>query len=717
MAKTKINILKRNGALVPFRKSKIKNAIFKAKDACKDSKSTEDQLNEIIDKVCEDCYDGIKVEDIQDNIVQKLERIDPVLSRCYATYRSQQEALRMKNIPKFTKAIKEIVEEKDSDTTRENSNRVTNEIATKMQLIGEEANKYMFLSDPDMKEAVDLHSKGVLHVHDTSYWALPATNCSLLNIYDMLWNGTVINDVKIIRPHSLRVATTVATQIMNKVRKLQYGGMTISIAHLAPWVRIDKENIEKDGKKYGLSGGDLDWYIQEHLNENIRAAIQTLNYQILTLSDDIFVSISMDIHELPEYEEETVMLIREILKQRIKGMPNKQGQPVTQTFPKLLFITYEELFNKTDKHRDLMDLAVECVSRRMAPDFISAKKSKEYKEGNVVPCMGCRSFLQPWKDENGKYKFWGRGNLGVVSLNLPYIALETKYETTKPDSSNIITRFYQHLEEYFWKVISIHKHRIDYIANSKVDVAPLLWMYGAFSRAESGTLIKDIIKDGYFTASVGYVGLAETIYALGVDYMSEKGRTLGLDILKYLNCLCGQAREKSELGIYYSMYGTPMESYVGTATRALKSFPLTENVNDRAYITNSYHVPVHYQINAFDKIDFEAPFQKYSTGGTISYIEASDLRKNPEATEQLIHYMYDKMMYCEINIRSADVCHVCGYEGEILYDSEKRVWYCPQCGNTDHNKMTRVRRTCGYLSRNNWNQSRTSEITHRVLHI
>lgn len=484
-------------------------------------------------------------------------------------------------------------------------------------------------------------------------------------------------------------------------------GMTVDIADLAYFVRVDRDNLLKEGKKFGLIDENLNRYVTSKLAKNVTAAIQTLNYQVQTLSDDIFISVSLDLHSWKGYEPETAMLIAEIFKQRIQGLPDEKGQYVTQTFPKLLFITYDELFDKNNNYRYLMDLAIESVSKRMNPDFISSKKSREYKEGNIVPVMGCRSALSPWKDARGNYKFWGRGNLGVVTLNLPYIALEAKQENIP---------FKENLKKYFDLALKAHKVRISKIAKSKVDIAPILWQYGVFSRAESGTLIGDIIKNGYFTASFGYVGLAETVEALGTHYVTKEGQQLGIDILKYLNELCNEAKKNSPLHIAYSIYGTPMESSVKKFATSIKKFPVTEHVNDRNYITNSYHVPVEYSINAFDKMKFEAPFQKYSTGGAISYIESGNLEKNPLAVEELIRFMNDNMYYCEINIRHSDVCHVCGYHGEIQYKG-KGIWQCPNCGNTDIRKMSRVRRSCGYLSANDWNTARTDEIAHRVIHI
>lgn len=457
--------------------------------------------------------------------------------------------------------------------------------------------------------------------------------------------------------------------------------MTINISDLAPFVHIDHNNLLKEAHDLGLSPEQSNKYLESKLHYNIVAAVQTINYQVQTLSDDIFISIGLDIHGKPGYEKETTLLIEEFLKQRIKGLPDERGQYVTQTFPKLLFVTYDEMFDKNSKYHNLLKLAAESTSKRMSPDFVSAKKSKEYKEGNVVLSMGCRSELSPWKDTNGEYKFWGRGNLGVVSLNLPYIALESKYN--KKD-------FKELLKQYFDKALKVHKIRIGRIAKSKVDNAPLCWMYGAFSRAKSGTLIGDIIKDGYFTASFGYMGLAECVNALGIKYETEEGRNKGVEILKYLNSLCDEAKKNSPLHIAYSIYGTPAESTVKKFANACKIFPLTKDVNDRKYITNSFHVPVHYKIDAFSKMEFESIFQKYSLGGCISYIESGNLEKNQQAVIDLIKFMNDNMYYCEFNIRHADVCHECGYHGEIKFVNGK--WTCPNCGNTNIRTMSRVRR-------------------------
>lgn len=702
-----MDVIKRDGTKVKFNSKKIKKAIEKAKRAW--GKTLRDNLiDEIVTDVSLKCYDGITVEDIQDYVVEQLEANCPELATVYSGYRAKQEALRNANIKHFSENIKSIVEERVNDVTRENSNRITTEIATKMQLIGEETCKYEFQTDPDIQDVVILHNKGIIHVHDTAYWGLPSTNCHLINFNDILQNGTVINGVHINKPHSLQVATTIVTQVLSKWRKDSYGGMTFSISVLSPFVRIDHDTLLKEALDYGLTPDKAEEYLKVKLAKNITAAIQTLNYQITTLSDDIFVSISLDIND-SEYKEETYMLIEEILKQRIKGLPDEKGQYVTQTFPKLLFFTYEDMFDINSKYHKLLLLAAESTAKRMAPDFISSKKSIEYK-GINIPCMGCRSFLQPWKDKDGNIKIWGRGNLGVVTINLPYIALENKF-----NGDNTYEGFKKGLRKIFNAALKAHKKRIDTIVNSKVDVAPILWMYGGISRAKSGTLIKDIVKDGYFTASMGYVGLAETVEALGVSYVTKEGQELGLKILQYLNELCEEARNNSPLHIYYSIYGTPMESSVKKFANSIKTFPLIPHVNDRKYITNSYHIPVEYKINAFDKIKFEAPFQEYSTGGLISYIESGNLEKNIPAVVELIKAMYNDMYYCEFNIRHADVCHVCDYHGEIQFIDGK--WTCPNCGNTDITKMSRVRRSCGYLSSNDWNTARTDEIVHRVLHI
>lgn len=703
-----MQIVKRNGKKAEFNPAKIKKAIsaaFKAvgyKDYLK-------VVKEITQDVSNECFDGITVEEIQDIVVRFLEVRNKDVALAYSTYRNKRSELRAKNSKYFYNAIKSIIEEKENDVTKENSNRVTNEIATKMQLIGEETCKNLFQTDPDIQDVVEAHNKGIIHVHDTAYWGLPSTNCGLLGINDILQHGTVINGVQINKPHSLQVATTIITQVLSKVRKDQYGGMTFSISDLSPFVRVDHDNLLKDALDFGLTPEQADRYVEKKLKKSITASIQTLNYQITTLSDDIFVSVSLDVYDKPEYEKETSLLIEEILKQRIKGLPDEKGQFVTQTFPKLLFFTYDSMFDKEDKYYYLIRLAAKSTAMRMAPDFISSKISTKYKDINV-PCMGCRSFLQPWLDKDGNIQIWGRGNLGVVTLNLPYIELVNKFK-----GKDTFEGFKETLKQYFDLALKAHRVRITNVVNSRVDVAPLLWMYGVYARAESGTLIKDIVKDGYFTASMGYVGLAETVEALGTSYVTKEGQKLGLKILKYLNELCEEARRNSPLHIYYSIYGTPMESSVKKFANSIKSFPLIEHVNDRNYITNSYHVPVEHNIDIFHKFDFEAPFQKYSTGGAISYGEAGNLEKNIDAVMEILKTINDEMLYAEINIRHSDVCHVCDYHGEIKFVNGK--WTCPNCGNTDIRKMSRVRRSCGYLSSNDWNTARTDEIIHRVLHI
>lgn len=703
-----MQILKRDGSREEFDPSKIKTAIKKAFKATGYKGKSKD-IQDIAADVASKCFDGISVEEIQDLVVKHLEGSYRDVALNYSTYRNQKAELRAASSDKFYDAIKSIIEEKENDVTKENSNRVTNEIATKMQLIGEETCKNLFQTDPDIQDVVKAHNKGIIHVHDTAYWGLSATNCGLLNINDILQNGTVINGVQINKPHSLQVATTIITQVLSKVRKDQYGGMTFSISDLSPFVRMDHDNLLKEALDYGLTPEKAEDYLNGKLAKSVTAAIQTLNYQITTLSDDIFVSVSLDVYDKKEYEKETAMLIKEILLQRIKGLPDEKGQYVTQTFPKLLFFTYDNMFDKGDKYYPLLRLAAESTAKRMAPDFMSSKISHKYKDCNV-PVMGCRSGLQPWLDKNGDIQIWGRGNLGVVTLNLPYIELENKF-----NGEDTLNGFKQQLRKYFRLALKAHRNRITRVVNSRVDVAPLLWMYGVYSRAESGTLIKDIVKDGYFTASMGYVGLAETVEALGTHYVTPEGQKLGLKILKYLNELCEEARRESPLHVYYSIYGTPMESSVKKFANSIKSFPLIPHVNDRNYITNSYHIPVEHPIDIFSKFDFEAPFQEYSTGGAISYGEAGNLEKNIDAVMEILRTINDEMLYAEINIRHSDVCHVCGYHGEIKFVDGK--WTCPNCGNTDIRRMSRVRRSCGYLSSNDWNTARTDEIVHRVIHI
>lgn len=703
-----IYVIKRNGDKSVFNPKKIAKAINKAYKAW--GKTLPDTaLKEVVTDVTLKCFDGITVEEIQDYVVSELELKCPSLATVYSTYRAKHEELRNANIKRFDDAINSITEEKINDVTRENSNRITTEIATKMQLIGEETCKFMnFQTDPDIKDVIKLHNKGVIHVHDTAYWGLPATNCHLINFQDILQNGTVINGVQINKPHSLQVAATIVTQVMSKWRKDSYGGMSFNISDLAPFVYIDRVKLCKEAEKYGID--DVTGYVNDHLKKNVEAAVQTINYQIQTLSDDIFVTIALDLYSDESHINDTYMLIEEFLKQRIKGMPDEKGQLVTQSFPKLIFVLYESMFKKDTSDHQLMLLAAESTAKRMSPDFVSAKKSKEYKEGNIVIPMGCRSFLQPWKDKDNNYKFWGRGNLGVVTINLPYIALDNKF-----NGDNTIKGFKSKLQEVFSIALKAHKKRISTVINAKVNVAPILWMYGGISRAKDGTLIKDIVKDGYFSCSIGYVGLAETVEALGLPYVTNEGQVLGLEILKYLNELCEKARQEDPLHIYYSIYGTPMESSVKKFANSIKRFPLIPHVNDRKYITNSYHVPVEYNIDAFHKLDFESPFQQYSTGGAISYCESGNLEKNIPAVVELLKEIYDKMLYAEINVRHADTCHVCDYHGEIQFINGK--WTCPNCGNTDITKMTRVRRTCGYLSSNDWNTARTDEINSRVIHI
>lgn len=712
-----MRVVKRDGTTVDFDAAKIEKAILKAMK-CGSGIVDPECAHEIAMEIKQwHKYDesNISIYRIEGQVFEKLiEKGQILTAKAYEGYRKVREFQRETNT--IDNEIYGIVNQTNKEAMEENSNKDATVLATQRDLIaGEFSRDYCrrLLLPPKIVQA---HDDGIIHFHDMDYYIQKMHNCDLVNLKDMFANGTVINDKLIETPKSLQTACTVATQIVQQVANGQYGGQTISLAHLSPYVRLSYQKHQKNARREGkLIGID---YTEEQimaiaksrLKDEIKAGIQTIQYQINTFSTTNgqapFLSVFMYLREEPEYIEETAMLIEETLKQRYVGMKNPVGAYVTPAFPKLLYVLDDNNVPQDSKYRYLTDLAVKCVSKRMMPDFISAKIMREHYEGQVFPCMGCRSFLSPWKDENGEYKWYGRFNQGVVTLNLADAGLSANHQL-----------------EDFWKILDDRLElckealllRHESLKGTLADVSPIHWRYGALARLKSGEPIDKLLENGYSTISLGYIGLYECVLSLiGKTHTSAEGNELATKIMERLSAACESW--KKETGLGFGLYGTPAESTTYTFARALKKrFGIVEGITDKDYLTNSYHVNVKEQIDAFDKLGVEAKFQSLSLGGAISYVEVTNMAENLDALSALIDYMYETIQYAEINTKS-DYCQECGFDGEILLD-ENREWYCPNCGNRNHKTLNVCRRTCGYLGDNFWNQGRTQEIAERFVHL
>ncbi len=713
-----MKIVKRDGHIVDYDKSKIEIAIEKANNEVNDSeKISQAQINEIIKYI-----EGLKkkrilVEDIQDIIEQKLMEYDKyALAKIYITYRYTRELVRKANTTDQT--IKELIEGENEYWNNENSNKNADLVTTQRDYLAGITSTDItrrFLLPEDIVKA---HDEGIIHFHDADYFAQNALhNCELINLEDMLQNGTVINNVKIDKPHRFITAATIATQIILAVTSSSYGGATVSLTHLAPFVKASYEKYYNKYIQRGFSVEDANKYATEDTDKEIEDGVQTFNYQVNSMTNTNgqapFLSVCMYLGETDEYKEELAKIIKEFLKQRIQGFKNEKGVYVTPAFPKLLYVLEEDNIHKDSKYYYLTKLAAECTAKRMVPDYISEKKMLEYKidkngNGNCYPCMGCRSFLTPYVDpKTNKPKYYGRFNQGVVTINLPDVALSSEKNFDK---------FWQLLDERLdlcHKALQIRHKRL---SNVTSDVAPILWQYGALARLKKGESIHELLHHGYSTISLGYAGLYECVkYMTGNSHTDNgDGKDFGLKIMKHLVDSCN--KWKADEDIDYSVYGTPIESTTYKFAKCLKErFGTVKGITDKNYVTNSYHVPVFEEIDAFTKLKLESEFQQLSPGGAISYIETPNLQNNLDAVLSVIDFIYNNIMYAELNTKS-DYCQKCGYTGEILLD-DKLEWYCPNCGNRDHNLLNVARRTCGYIGTNFWNKGRTQEIKERVLHI
>lgn len=708
-----MKVIKRDGRVVDYDRAKVITAIEKANEEVRrKEKATKEDIKTITSYIEEIDKKRMLVEDIQDVIEEKLMELGKYeLAKKYIVYRYTRALVRKSNTT--DESILGLIRNTNKEVMNENSNKNAVMASTQRDLIAGEVSKdltwRMLLPEKISKAEKD----GVLHFHDADYFVQPIFNCCLINIGDMLDNGTVMNGKMIESPKSFQVACTVTTQIIASVASNQYGGQSVDLRHLGKYLRKSKEKFQRELKEeFGseLNEKMAEKLVARRLKTELSAGVQTIQYQINTLmttnGQSPFVTLFLHLEEDDEYIEENAMIIEEVLKQRYQGIKNSAGVYITPAFPKLVYVLDEFNCLKGGKYDYLTKLAVKCSSKRMYPDYISAKKMRENYEGNVFSPMGCRSFLAPWKDENGNYQFEGRFNQGVVSINLPQIGI-----VADGDEAKFWKEFDERLE--LCKEALMCRHYA--LLGTSSDISPVHWRYGAIARLEQGEKIDKLLYGGYSSISLGYIGLYEvTKLMTGVTHTDPKGKEFAVRVMKHLNEAVD--KWKAETNIGFALYGTPAESLCYKFARTDKErFGTIKDVTDKGYYTNSYHVDVREKINAFDKLKFESDFQNMSKGGAISYVEIPNMKNNIDALEELVKFIYDNIQYAEFNTKS-DYCHICGYDGEIKINNDNE-WECPQCGNKDHSKMTVVRRTCGYLGENFWNTGKTKEIKNRVLHL
>ena len=706
-------VIKRDGQEVNYNRSKIIVAIGKANEEVPEEERISNQeIEEIVSYVETRKRKRILVEDIQDIIEQKLMALGKFdLAKRYIVYRYTRELVRRANTT--DDSILSLIKNSNKEVMEENSNKNATAASTQRDLIAGEVSKDLTKRLLLPEKIAKAHEEGILHFHDADYFVQTIFNCCLINIQDMLDNGTVMNGKLIESPKSFQVACTVMTQIISAVASSQYGGQSVDLKHLGKYLRKSHDKYEK---AYRAHFGDefdddiIEKLVQDRLKDELKSGVQTIQYQINTLmttnGQSPFVTLFLNLDENNEYIEENAMIVEEILRQRLEGIKNEKGVYVTPAFPKLIYVLDENNCLKGGKYDYITKLAVKCSAKRMYPDYISAKKMRENYEGNVFSCMGCRSFLSPWKDENGNYKFEGRFNQGVVSINLPQIGILAKGN-----------------EEVFWKLMDERLQlcfealmcRHNALKGTLSDVSPIHWQYGAIARLDKGEKIDPLLYGGYSTMSLGYIGLYEVTKLMkGVSHTDPVGEEFALRVMNHMKEATDRWRDETNIG--FSLYGTPAESLCYRFARIdLEKFGEIKDITDKGYYTNSYHVDVREKIDAFSKFSFESQFQKISSGGSISYVEIPNMRHNLEALEEVVKFIYDNIQYAEFNTKS-DYCHVCGYDGEIKINDDLE-WECPQCGNKDHSKMNVTRRTCGYLGENFWNVGKTKEINARVMHL
>lgn len=708
-----MKVIKRDGSTAEFDKKKIVLAIGKANEAVDfEDRVTDAQINDIVEDIASRHRRRVLVEDIQDMVEEKLMELQKYqLMKAYMLYRYERQLVRKANTT--DESILSLIKNSNKEVMEENSNKNARTASTQRDLIAGEVSKDLTRRILLPKNISKAHDEGAIHFHDADYFLQPIFNCCLINIKDMLEKGTVMNGKMIESPRSFQTACTVTTQIIASVASSQYGGQSVNIAHLGKYLRRTKEKYIKQCKEqFGdtLDEATQKSFVDMRLKESLKAGVQTIQYQINTLmttnGQSPFVTLFLYVDEKDEYIEENAMIIEEILKQRYEGIKNEKGVYVTPAFPKLIYVLDENNCLKGGKYDYLTRLAVKCSSKRLYPDYISAKKMRENYEGNVFSPMGCRSFLSPWKDENGNYKFEGRFNQGVVSINLPQCGIMANGDEKK---------FWELLEERLQLCYEALMCRHNALMGVTSDVSPVHWQYGAIARLEPGEKIDKYLLNGYSTISLGYIGLYEvTKLVKGVSHTDPEGTEFALKVMNTLREHC--EKWKKETGLGFGLYGTPAESLCYRFARIDKErFGEIPDVTDKGYYTNSYHVDVREHIDAFSKFTFESQFQQISSGGAISYVEIPNMRHNLTAMEDVVKYIYDNIQYAEFNTKS-DYCHVCGFDGEITINDDNE-WECPVCHNKDQRKMNVTRRTCGYLGENFWNVGKTKEIKARVLHL
>ena len=708
-----MKVIKRDGRAVDYDRAKIQTAIEKANQEVKPKeRANKEDIKGIIQYIEELNKKRMLVEDIQDIIEEKLMEIEKYeLAKKYIVYRYTRALVRKQNTTDET--ILGLIRNENKELAEENSNKNTLLASTQRDYIAGEVSRDLTRRLLLPEKIAKADADGVLHFHDADYFVQPIFNCCLINIADMLDNGTVMNGKMIESPKSFQVACTVTTQIIAAVASNQYGGQSVDLKHLGKYLRKSynkfKSEIEKKYKGK-LSDKIIEDLVQDRLKAELKAGVQTIQYQINTLmttnGQSPFVTLFLHLEEGDPYIKENAMIIEEVLRQRYQGIKNEAGIYVTPAFPKLVYVLDECNCLKGGEYDYLTKLAVKCSAKRMYPDYISAKKMKENYEGNVFSPMGCRSFLSPWKDENGNYKFEGRFNQGVVSINLPQVAIIADGDEDK---------FWKLLDERLELCKEALMCRHYALLGTHSDISPIHWQYGAIARLAKGEKIDKLLYGGYSTISLGYIGIYEMTKVMkGVSHTTPEGHDFAIRVMKHLRETVD--RWKKETNIGFALYGTPAESLCYKFARIDKEkFGTIKDVTDKGYYTNSYHVDVREKIDAFEKLGFESEFQKISSGGAISYIEIPNMQKNIDALETAVKFIYDNIQYAEFNTKS-DYCHVCGFDGEIILNKDNE-WECPNCGNKDHSKMTVVRRTCGYLGENFWNAGKTKEIKQRVMHL
>lgn len=708
-----IKVIKRDGTIVDYDRSKIKLAIQKANaEVPEEDRIQEARIDSIIDSIEARRRQRLLVEDIQDMVEQALVAENKfLLAKTYIIYRYTRALVRKQNTT--DESILSLLRNENKELAEENSNKNTMIAATQRDYIAGEVSRDLTRRILLPEYISKAHDEGAIHFHDADYFIQPIFNCCLINIGDMLDNGTVMNGKLIESPKSFQVACTVTTQIIACVASNQYGGQSVDMSHLGKYLRRSKEKFRKH-ITYECAGqvddATIERLVADRLKDELKSGVQTIQYQINTLmttnGQSPFVTLFLNLQEGDPYLEENAMIVEEVLRQRLEGIKNEKGVYITPAFPKLVYVLDEHNCLKGGKYDYITELAVKCSAKRMYPDYISAKKMRENYEGNVFSPMGCRSFLSPWKDENGNYKFEGRFNQGVVSLNLPQIGILARGDEEK---------FWQLLDQRLQLCFEALMCRHNALKNVRSDSSPIHWQYGAIARLPKGAPIEPLLYGGYSSISLGYIGLYEvTKLVKGCSQTTPEGQAFSLKVMERLRSACDTWKKETNIG--FALYGTPAESLCYRFARIDKErFGSIPDVTDKGYYTNSYHVDVREHIDAFSKFTFESQFQKISTGGCISYVEIPNMRHNLEALKEVVRFIYDNIQYAEFNTKS-DYCQCCGYDGEITINDDLQ-WECPVCHNTDQAKMNVTRRTCGYLGENYWNVGKTKEIKSRVLHL